>query len=454
MDGVPPWGMLPGATKRLLDVTAGGAVIMDMQTYESISHEQRLLQDRVIVVTSSECPHEEGAVCSYQWLQEEHLDEFMTTRPDIREWFVLGGTSLYAHFLVGAVSEQTHKIHATLVDRSYECCDTYFPTEGLSMFEMSSFSDIEQVEQGGAGVRFVEYVRKTKESDERGYLDLMREIMAEGDTRDDRTGTGTKALFGRQLRFDITNGRLPMVTTRFTSFKMIASELLWFLRGCTDARKLSEQGVRIWDGNTTREFLDARGLVDLPQGDIGAGYGFQLRNFGAEYGTCDDDYTGAGVDQLQCVVDTINADPMSRRICMTAWNPAALSRMALPPCHACFVQFFVDSRGGLSCHMYQRSVDCFLGLAANIPSYALMTQIIAMKCGLKPTSLVISTGDSHIYNDHTTQVATQLARVPLPAPRVKLDESIIGKDWSEIVLGDFELIGYLHHPSLRAPMSV
>ncbi|PNH01261.1 Thymidylate synthase [Tetrabaena socialis] len=186
---------------------------------------------------------------------------------------------------------------------------------------------------------------------------------------------------------------------------------------------------------------------------MGAGYGFQWHHFGAAYGTCQDDYDGSGVDQLNEVVRLLKEDPTSRRICMTAWNPAALHRMALPPCHSCFVQFFVSGLD-LSCHMYQRSVDCFLGLAANIPSYALLTNILAMKCGLRPKELIISTGDTHVYGNHVTQIREQLTRLPLPSPRLRVGDAVKDKDWAVLDLSDFELVGYMHHPAIKAPMSV
>jgi thymidylate synthase len=290
---------------------------------------------------------------------------------------------------------------------------------------------------------------------EQGYLALLREVSQEEGLRADRTGTGTLSVFGRQLRFDLAGDHFPMLTTRRVSFKIVLHELLWFITGRTDARALQERGVNIWTANTARAFLDARGLHGLPEGDIGPGYGFQWRHYGAEYGTCRDDYTDQGVDQLEEVLRLLKTDPHSRRICMTAWNPAALPRMALPPCHSCFVQFFVDGNGGLSCHMYQRSVDCFLGLAMNVPSYALLTHIIAAKCDLTPRELIVSTGDTHIYSNHVEQVREQLQRQAMPPPRLLMDiESVKRKAWSELTEADFGLVGYQAHPVIRAPMAV
>ena len=303
-------------------------------------------------------------------------------------------------------------------------------------------------------------------SDEQSYLSLLRDVLENGESREDRTGTGTLSVFGRQLRFSLADNKIPMITTRKTSFKIVLGELLWFVKGSTDSKELSRQGIRIWDGNSSREFLDSRGLHGLDAGDIGAGYGFQWRHFGANYlgskTTWDPDYLGSkrdyagqGVDQLEYVIKEIRENPSSRRICMTAWNPLALGSMALPPCHSCFVQFYVSQeKKTLSCHMYQRSVDCFLGLAINIPSYAILTNIIAKKTGLEPLELVISTGDTHIYKDHIDGVLLELERTPFPSPTLRMSDAVESKGFDELSFGDFELVGYSSHPPIRANMSI
>ncbi|PNH00473.1 Bifunctional dihydrofolate reductase-thymidylate synthase 2 [Tetrabaena socialis] len=443
-DGALPWGHLPGDMRRFRELTLGGGVIMGRKTYESIPERHRPLRGRLNVVMSKTKMKDDQSDVIYVSSFDE-LHALMASRD--KTWYVIGGASIFAHFLL---ERRVHRVHMTLIDARYEGCDTFFPTDGLFEFGMSSHSEI--LSENGVDYRFVTYTRIYR-SDEQAYLDLMRRILLAGHDRPDRTGTGTLAVFGEQLRFDLTDGQMPMVTTRLTSFKMVILELLFFLRGCTDTRSLADQGVKIWDGNTSREFLDGRGLTDLPAGDMGAGYGFQWRHFGAAYGTCQDDYDGSGVDQLNEVVRLLKEDPTSRRICMTAWNPAALHRMALPPCHSCFVQFFVSGLE-LSCHMYQRSVDCFLGLAANIPSYALLTNILAMKCGLRPKELIISTGDTHVYGNHVTQIREQLTRLPLPSPRLRVGDAVKDKDWAVLDLSDFELVGYMHHPAIKAPMSV
>ena len=290
--------------------------------------------------------------------------------------------------------------------------------------------------------------------DERGYLDLLRELAdkrgkSAAPPRKDRTGTGTYSVFGRQLRFDLSDGRVPAVTTKRLAWKSCLEELLWFLRGSTDSRELKSS---IWRGNTTREFLDARGLSRLPEGDIGAGYGFQWRHFGAVYETCEKDYRGQGVDQIAKVEEAIREDPTSRRIFMTAWNPAALEDMALPPCHVS-AQFYVDDDGKLSCHLLMRSADVFLGLPFNVFSYGTLTHLLAKRAGLDARELVVSIGDAHLYLDHVDAAEQQLAREPYPAPRLRVSDAVLAKDIGSLTFPDFELLDYVHHPAIAARMS-
>jgi thymidylate synthase len=238
---------------------------------------------------------------------------------------------------------------------------------------------------------------------------------------------------------------------------MVVHELLWFLQGRTDAKVLQEKNVNIWNGNTTREFLEKRGLP-YEEGDIGPMYGFQWRHFGAPYTGCNSDYSGRGIDQLTNVIDLLRSDPYSRRILMTTVNVSDLEKGCLHPCHGIVVQFYVsdDSTGNkrLSCHMYQRSVDTFLGLTWNIFSYAVLTHIIAAKVDMQPHELIISTGDTHLYVDHVEQAVTQLKRTPYPSPQLWLKKDVASKRFEDLMIDDFEIVGYLHHPAIKAKMSV
>lgn len=294
------------------------------------------------------------------------------------------------------------------------------------------------------------------------YLNLLKHVLDNGRHREDRTGTGTLSVFGGQVRFDLRDS-VPLVTTKFVPWKMVIKELLWFAKGDTDSTHLEAQGVPIWKGNTTREFLDNRNLNHLPEGDIGKGYGFQWRHFGAEYKTCKDDYSGRGFDQLAYVLDELKHRPTSRRIFMSAWNPSDLSEMALPPCHVS-CQFYVEAAEAaaaadadaaplLSCHVYQRSVDMFLGFPFNMFSYSVLTHTLAKMAGMKPKEIIFSLGDIHIYNDHVQQVREQLTRTPFPPPTLSVSDAVGHKTFDELCIEDFALHGYEHHPAIKAPMS-
>lgn len=289
---------------------------------------------------------------------------------------------------------------------------------------------------------------------EQQYIDLLKDILENGSNKEDRTDTGTLSVFGRQLRFDISGTKCPIITTKKMPWKSCIEELLWFLNGCTDSKKLEERGVKIWTKNTTRSFLDKRGLTHYDEGDIGPGYGFQWRHFGAKYEGCNEDYENKGIDQLENIIHLLKNDPFSRRIILTAWNPVELRNMALPPCH-CFAQFYVNSEKELSCHMYQRSVDTFLGFPWNIASYSILTKILALKCDLKPKELIISTGDTHIYSNHIDQVKEQIGRVILDDfPDLIIDSSVKNKEFKEISINNFEVINYTHYGTIRADMAV
>lgn len=270
-----------------------------------------------------------------------------------------------------------------------------------------------------------------------------------GAVRGDRTGTGTRSLFGRALRFDLRRS-FPLLTTKRVFWRGVVEELLWFVRGCTDAKALAAAGVGIWDGNASRAFLDARGLRHRAEGDLGPVYGFQWRHFGAAYVDKDADYSGQGVDQLADVVHQIRTDPDSRRILLSAWNPAALPDMALPPCHV-LAQWYVQG-GELSCMMTQRSADVGLGVPFNIASYALLTVMLAAVTGLTPGDFVHSIGDAHVYANHVEPLLTQLANEPRPFPVLSLARAVA--DIDDFTPADFVLDGYDPHPKIAMEMAV
>jgi thymidylate synthase len=261
------------------------------------------------------------------------------------------------------------------------------------------------------------------------YLDLLRHVRTHGARKEDRTGTGTLSVFGAQMRFDLAE-RFPLLTTKKIHLKSVIHELLWFLKGSTNVAYLRENGVTIWD-----EWADARG-------ELGPVYGYQWRSWPAP--------NGQHIDQIAQVLAQIRANPDSRRLIVSAWNVADIPRMALAPCHAMF-QFYVAG-GRLSCQMYQRSADMFLGVPFNIASYALLTMMVAQATGLKPGELVHTLGDAHLYLNHIEQADEQLAREPRALPVMKLNPAV--KDLFAFRYEDFTLEGYDPHPAIRAPIAV
>jgi len=282
------------------------------------------------------------------------------------------------------------------------------------------------------------------------YLNLIRKIIESGNQRGDRTGTGTLSLFGAQMRFSLRNGTFPLLTTKKVFYRGIAEELFWFIRGSTSAKELQDKNVRIWDGNSSREFLDSIGLHDREEGDLGPVYGFQWRHFGAEYTDMHADYSGKGVDQLAEVINRIKTKPNDRRIIMCAWNPADLNKMALPPCH-CLVQFYVAD-GELSCQLYQRSADMGLGVPFNIASYALLTVMIAHVTGLTPGDFVHTLGDAHVYSNHVEALKTQLEREPKEFPKIVIKRQV--EKIEDFNIDDFEVVGYQSHSKIVMDMAV
>ncbi|KAG0130095.1 thymidylate synthase/dCMP hydroxymethylase domain-containing protein [Tuber indicum] len=289
------------------------------------------------------------------------------------------------------------------------------------------------------------------------YLDLVRNILTNGEHRPDRTGTGTISLFAPpQLRFNLKNHTFPLLTTKRVFHKAILHELLWFISGSTSNAPLSAVGVKIWEGNGSRAYLDSIGLTERAEGDLGPVYGFQWRHFGAKYVDCHTDYSDQGVDQLADVIHKLKNNPYDRRIIMTAWNPADLAKMALPPCHM-FAQFYVSykegkGKGVLSCVLYQRSCDMGLGVPFNIASYALLTIMIAHVCGLEPGEFIHTMGDAHVYADHADALKGQLERAPREFPTLKINRQV--DDIDDFKFEDFELVGYDPHPSIKMNMSV
>ena len=284
---------------------------------------------------------------------------------------------------------------------------------------------------------------------EQQYLDLIKNILDNGTWEEGRNGR-TKSIFGNMMRFDLTNGKIPILTTKKTAWKTCLKELLWFIRGETDNKLLQDQGVHIWDGNTTREFLDSRGL-NYREGLIGPGYGFQWRNFNASYDPETGSTSEKGIDQLQQIIDALKdpAQRTSRRLVMTAWNPCQLNEMALPPCHI-LCQFNVHDGNKLSCCMTQRSSDFFLGIPFNVASYSLLTHLIAKHCGLEAYEFVHFMGNCHIYENAIDACKLQITREPYPFPTVAIKQE--RENISDYIVDDFILENYQSHDAIKVAM--
>lgn len=377
--------------------------------------------------------------------------EHVNNRSDIYSVNIIGGETIYKMF-----ADYVHRIYSAIVWSAVHT-DKVFPMELYSGFEIVYCSELCRDEANK--YQFYEFKRARlpewriiepaiHNEEELQYLKLVHEVIKYGKDRIDRTGVGTRSVFGRQMHFDLRT-HIPVLTTKRVFWRGVVEELLWFIRGGTHSADLSSRGVKIWDKNGSREYLDKIGLRDRVDGDLGPIYGFQWRHFGAAYTSHAESYEGAGVDQLNQVIEMIKTDPFSRRIIMSAWNPADLSKMALPPCHV-MCQFYVHD-GRLSCQMYQRSCDLGLGVPFNIASYSLLTLLVADVCGLMPGDFIHVMGDVHVYNNHIDALEVQLSRAPRAFPRVKIThrESI-----DEFTVDDIELVDYNPHKSIPMSMAV
>jgi dihydrofolate reductase/thymidylate synthase len=507
--GALPW-RLKGDMQFFKEVTstppagcpagAQNAVVMGRKTWQSIPKKFRPLAGRVNVVLSRQADVRETCSLPEGVLSASSFDAAVGQLSELRAAgkvatvFAIGGASVYGAALNSGACDT---VHLTRVEGSDAAFDVFFPELPASEYALVSTSDAK--EEKGLSYVFETYQRKASSNsseatgassagsavpggesksesspsssassasaaaaaapaattngarhEEHQYLDLIRNIIANGNKRMDRTGTGTLSQFGATMRFSLRDGTMPLLTTKRTFWRGVAEELLWFVSGSTNARELQEKKIHIWDGNGSREYLDSIGLTDREEMDLGPVYGFQWRHFGAEYKTMHDDYTGQGVDQLAKLIETIKTNPTDRRMIISAWNPAAFHLMALPPCHM-FAQFYV-ANGELSCQMYQRSADMGLGVPFNIASYSLLTYMIAHVTGLKPGEFVHVIGDAHVYLNHVEPLQTQLAREPRPFPKFRFKREVDNIDGFKYE--DFELVGYKPHKRVKMKMAV
>ena len=442
-------------------------VIMGHKTWLSIPESKRPLRDRYNIVLSKNHSLEENSntkLC-------RSLDEAFYSCKDFNgEIFVIGGTQIFNECL--NYKDDLHNIYVTKFDDNYHPRDTThsFPIrlfdnmklidKSDKMHEMCSRPHIDNREKGflqdylsetytkSISFTFDTYQNKNEINEEEyQYLNLLNKVLEEGLETESRNSK-VFSLFGERMVYDLSKG-FPLLTTKRVGYKTVLRELLWFINGSTSNQELVDRNVHIWTANSSREFLDSRGL-DYEEGDLGPVYGFQWRHFGAEYISHDTNYRGKGIDQLQNVIDLIKKEPNSRRIIMNSWSPSDLDKMALPPCHV-MCQFNVDTiNNKLDCQLYQRSGDMFLGVPFNIASYAFLTHIIAKLTGYQVGKLIHVLGDTHIYESHIEAVKTQIKRIPYQFPELSISNELT--DINTIKEQYFTLENYKYHDRISAPM--
>ena len=471
-NGKLPW-KLAGDMQKFKEITTTtssdvrrNAVIMGRKTWESLPSKFRPLPRRLNIVLSKnpslrqELSIPEDVVIASSL--DEALENVSTSFADsVENIYVIGGQAIYTEAIS---SPYCKEILLTSVEADFNDCDTFFPQVPAHKFRLISRS--QQYIEDGIPYRFTKFesipdtavfespsissFQSSVNEEEMQYLRLIDEIIKTGICKGDRTGTGTISKFGVQMRFSLRDNVFPLLTTKKVFWRGVAEELLWFVKGCTNGKELSEKGIHIWDGNGSREFLDKLGHTDREEGDLGPVYGFQWRHFGAAYSNMYADYEGQGIDQLRECVEKIKHNPEDRRIIMTAWNPSDLGKMALPPCHM-FCQFYV-ANGELSCQMYQRSADMGLGVPFNIASYSLLTRMVAQVCGLKAGDFVHCIGDAHVYSNHVEALTEQIARQPREFPRLVINPEIT--DIDGFTFSDFTIDGYKPDSTIKMKMAV
>jgi dihydrofolate reductase/thymidylate synthase len=444
-------------------------VIMGYKTWLSIPEGKRPLKNRInIVLTRNHTLEESQDVKSFKSLE----NALSWSSKQECEIFVIGGTQIFNECCKEEYYQDLDKLYITRFN------DNYHPRNSTHSFPLKLFNEMKLVKQSSiqheicerphlesSPKSFLDMYLKEESSksvsftfdiyqrldkinkDEYQYLDLLKKVMKEGQETESRNSK-VYSLFGERMVFNLQSG-FPLLTTKQVGYKTILRELLWFIKGSTANKELTDKKVNIWTQNSSREFLDSRNL-DYEEGDLGPVYGFQWRHFGAEYVDKNTDYSGKGTDQLQNVIDLIKNDPTSRRIIMNSWNASDLDKMALPPCHV-MCQFNVNVKERtLDCQLYQRSGDMFLGVPFNIASYAFLTHIIAKITGYQVGKLIHVLGDTHIYESHLDAVKEQLERIPNEFPELTISDEL--SDIDDIKEEYFRIKNYHHYDKITAPM--
>ena len=490
--------------KNSTNVNTSNIVIMGRKTFESIPQKFRPLKNRVNMVISKS--HFENKTHNFEWTNRncayfrnvnyclDYINEFSEEEDLSGNIYVIGGSNIYNQVLnhdnlryvfmsdlQNNLSEDKSFNVDSYLDFNEDNYDKKYYTSyekdndisfNFNVYEKKGLNEPHNEVNSKIISMFSEFNNSSNNSlknsltdssnlvldnhPENEYLNLLRDILKNGITKEDRTGTGIISVFGRQLRFNDVDKYFPLLTTKKVFWKGVSIELLWFLSGDTNAKNLQDQGVHIWDGNTSREFLDNYGLNHYETGDCGPFYGFQWRHFGAKYENMHTDYTNKGYDQVKWCINEIKNNPTSRRLIVSAWNAGVLKEMCLNPCHVMY-QFYCDpEKKQMSVHMYQRSADVFLGLPFNIASTATFLHLMCYMTGYQPKDVVVSLGDAHIYSNHVEQCHTQLERTPFDWCQLSIEpeNDRVIENIEDFKYSELKLINYKSHKTIKAEMAV
>lgn len=437
LNGSIPW-KCPNDLTHFKNITSNHVVIMGRKTWETLP--RKPLPNRVNVVISTTYDSSDTTKPQPDIVLKSIIDTlvYFSTNKKLyknKKLFVIGGESIYKQFLD---QHLVSDVHITVINSNYNC------DQFITFPELTCINSYKLCPES----RY--YNCHTINYEEHKFLRLMHDIITYGTLKESRTGVQTKSLFSRELRFDLSRGRIPMMTTRPVSLRYVFEELIWILRGQTDNNILNKKKIHVWDDNTTREFLDNRGLKHLPTGDIGASYGFQMKHYNDTYVNCKKKYTG-GVDQLEYVIKLLKNNPDSRRIIINLWNPSQLSSMALPPCVYGY-QFYV-SNGKLSCKILQRSSDICLAGSHNCVGGAMFVHMLCTITDLTPGELIWSPSDIHIYVNQINSVNDQLLRVPAPFPILRVIKRPLFNNIRNFEYDHFQLLNYRPQKKIRFAMN-
>jgi thymidylate synthase len=454
LNGKLPWGNLKSDLSFFKKTTTScmsnkqNAIIMGSKTWTSIGSP---LKNRLNIILTRSIDFGEKLKKNFKVEVSNNLSNALilaSSKKFVDKIFIIGGAEIYNEAMK---SDYCETIYMTQILKDFET-DIKINPINTNLFELKNIGNV--IFENDIPFQFLTYNRKYNleknitNHGEMQYLNLIEDILLNGNKREDRTNIGTLSKFGVQMKFNL-DGQFPLLTTKKVFFKAVVEELLWMISGSTDSKILSKKNIRIWDGNSSREFLDNLGFKDREVGDLGPVYGFQWRHFGATYINYKTDYKNKGNDQLKNIINLIKKDPNSRRIILSAWNVSDINIMALPPCHI-LSQFYVHN-GYLSCQLYQRSGDMGLGVPFNIASYSLLTYILAKLCDLKPGEFIHTIGDAHIYLNHVEALKEQIKRIPKSFPQLIINNI---KDIDNIKPEDIILKNYDPHGSIKMEMAI